>query len=126
MNASILGRGLLVPLAGALACGLAMFAGSLVSSAGESAALTVPAIAPSAINLTSAQAAESVLLPVYFRTIPLSAFGGNLTGLTIGVKLAAQTETGKQLIGTVVAISETNLTMRVESWGSAAPPSPRR
>lgn len=112
--------------AGALACGLAMFAGSRLSSAGGSADLVVPPIASSAVQIKSAQEAESLLLPVYFRTIPLSSFGGNLTGLKVGIRLAAQTETGKQLIGTVVAIRETDLIMRVESWESAVPPPGKR
>lgn len=124
MSGSSWGRRTAVSCAGALACGLALFAGSRLS--GGPAELAVPPIASSALHIKSAQEAESLLLPVYHRTIPLSSFGGNLTGLKLGVKLAAQTETGKQLIGTVVAIRETDLIMHVESWESAAPPSSKR
>lgn len=111
----------MVSSAGALACGLAMLAGSRVPTSGATAELTVPRIVPSALPVGSAQAAQSALLPVYFRTIPLSSFGESRAGLNIGVRLAVQTETGKQLIGTVVAIRETDLIMRVESWESVPP-----
>ncbi len=110
-------------LAGALACGLAMFAGSRVEVNRESAALTVPEVGASPLQVKSPQAAESALLPAYFRTIPLSTFGGNVSGLQVGVTLAVQTESGKELVGTVVAIGKTELTMRVDSWKQAAPAS---
>lgn len=105
--------------AGALACGLAMFAGSRIDLVHKREELVVPPVVASPLQFKNAQAAQSALLPVYHRTIPLSTFGGNTTGLKVGVVLAVQTETGKQLIGTVVAIGETHLTMRVDSWKQA-------
>lgn len=100
--------------AGAAACGLALYAGSLVS-AGKSAELTVPAAASTAVPITSEQAAESALLHDHFLTVPLSSFGSDAAGLKLGMRLAIQMKSGKELIGTVVAIRATDLIMSVES-----------
>lgn len=123
MSGNSWGRWTAVSFIGALACGLAMLAGSRLNLDHAHTGLTFPRVGASSLQFRSEQAAKSVLLPVYFRTIPLRMFGGDMTGLKIGVTLAVQTESGKQLVGTVVAISETTLTMRVDSWKHAAPSS---
>lgn len=116
-------RRTLLAAAGALSCGLAMFAGARFFSGRPPAELVVPPAGSSAVRIKSAHEAGAVLLPDYFRTIPLSTFGGNTQGLKVGVRLAAQTNSGKQLVGTVVAIGEKDLTMKIDSWESVAPPS---
>lgn len=115
-----------VSAAGAAACGLALLAGARLSSIGASADLIAPSVGSTGVEIAGAQAAASALLPDYFRTIPLSSFGSAAASLTPGVRLAVQTESGKELVGTVVAIRKTDLVMRVDSWKNVAPPSPRR
>jgi len=112
-------------IGGAAACGLALLAGARLS-ASASPELTVPPSASTAVQIAGAQAAESALLPDYYRTIPLSSFGSGAAGLKVGVRLAVQTQSGKELTGTVVAIRTTDLVMRVESWETVAPPSSPR
>lgn len=111
--------------AGAAACGLALYAGARVS-AGKSAELTVPVVASTSVPITNEQAAESALLNDHFLTVPLSSFGSDAAGLKLGMRLAIQMKSGKEKIGTVVAIRETDLIMSVESSEIVASPSPRR
>jgi hypothetical protein len=118
-------RWVAISIGGAAACVLALLAGAKLSSS-ASPELTVPASASTAVPIAGAQAAESALLPDYYRTIPLSSFGSGAAGLKPGVRLAVQTQSGKELTGTVVVVRETDLVMRVESWETVAPPSAPR
>ena len=112
-------RSAAIMAAGAVLCVLALLAGSRASRESASAELSFPQKGVSQAKLGSPQEAAATLLPNFFRTIPLSTFGGNTAGLAIGVKLDMSTNSGKKLIGTVVGIGEKDVVVRIESWKSA-------
>jgi hypothetical protein len=98
-----------------IACLLACSAGC--GRKDESAELVAPKTSGLAKNVrfASPQEAARTLLPNFQRTIPLSTFGG-APGLSVGVKIEAQTEGGKTIVGTVKAIGKDSVVIDVESW----------
>ena len=83
--------------------------------------LRFPTTDASRVKFKDVHTAAGTLLPNYFRTIPLSTFGASAPNVRAGLKIAADTQSGKRLIGTIVEVGPTSVTVRVDSWEIVAP-----